>query len=257
MKKFLSFSVIVLFFCAANAQTTDNANNTSDSSRHHFMHREWNRNGKDSLHRQFGRNRDEAMNRFGSRNHMNRFRSFNRSRSGWARANHLHFTPEQRKQMRAINEDYRKKSQDLYKQDNITLLEYKSQLLALQKDKKSKLQNLLTADQKSEVEKWKKHAAEEMQVRAAAHLERMKIKLNLSDEQTAKIKLQQNDFRSQMKTIHQNDNLLPYQKRDQMKALLAKRQDAMKSVLTPEQFSQFEKMHKQRFGERFDRNNMN
>jgi Spy/CpxP family protein refolding chaperone len=42
-----------------------------------------------------------------------------------------------------------------------------------------------------------------------------------------------------------------------MKALLAKRQDAMKSVLTPEQFSQFEKMHKQRFGERFDRDNMN
>ena len=40
--------------------------------------------------------------------------------------------------MHTINEDYRKKSQDLYKQDNITLREYKSQLLALQKDKKSK-----------------------------------------------------------------------------------------------------------------------
>ena len=257
MKKFLSFSVIVLFFCAANAQVTDNTNKMSDSSRHHFMHREWNRNGKDSLHTQFRQNRGEAMNRFGSHNRMNRFRSFNRNRSGWARANHLHYTPEQRKQVRAINEEYKKKSQDLYKQDNITLREYKSQLIALQKDKKSKLQNLLTTDQKSEIEKWKNHRSEEMQVRAAAHLERMKIKLNLSDEQTAKIKSQQNDFRLQMQTIHQNDNLLPYQKRDQMKALLAKRQDAMKSVLTPDQFSQFEKMHKQRFGERFDRNNMN
>jgi hypothetical protein len=81
--------------------------------------------------------------------------------------------------------------------------------------------------------------------------------LNLSDDQTAKIKSQQTEFRSQMKAIHQNDNLFPYQKKDQMKALIAKRQDAMKSVLTPEQFSQFEKMHHQRFGERSERNNMN
>jgi Spy/CpxP family protein refolding chaperone len=257
MKKLLSFSVIVFFFCAANAQVTDNANNMSDSSRHHFMRREWNRNGKDSLHRQFSGNRDEAMNRFGERNRMNRFHSFGRNRSGWAHMNHLHYTVEQRKQMRTINEDYRKKSQDLYKQDNITLREYKSQLLVLQKDKKSKLQNLLTPDQKNEIEKWKKHASEEMQVKAAANLERMKIHLNLSDDQTAKIKSQQAEFRSQMKAIHQNDNLLPYQKKDQMKALMAKRQDAMKSVLTPEQFSQFEKMHRQRFGERSERNNMN
>jgi Spy/CpxP family protein refolding chaperone len=139
----------------------------------------------------------------------------------------------------------------------MTLREYKSQLLALQKDKKSKLQNLLTPEQKNEMDKWKKHASEEMQVKAAANLERMKIHLNLSDDQTAKIRSQQSEFGSQMKAIHQNDNLLPYQKKDQMKALIAKRQDAMRSVLTPEQFSQFEKMHKQRSGERPERNNMN
>jgi hypothetical protein len=257
MKKLLSFSIIVFFFCAANAQVADNANSMSDSSRHHSMHREWNRNGKDSLHRQFRGTRDEAMNRFGEGNRMNRFHSRGRNGFGWAHGNHLHYSAEQRKQMRTIDEEYRKKSQDLYKQDNITLREYKSQLLALQKDKKSKLQSLMTPDQKSEMEKWKKHASEEMQVKAAANLERMKIHLNLSDDQTAKIKSQQTEFHSQMQAIHQNDNLLPYQKKDQMKALMAKRQDAMKSVLTPEQFSQFEKMHRQRFGERFERNNMN
>ncbi|HEY4875119.1 MAG TPA: hypothetical protein VIH86_06075 [Puia sp.] len=256
MKKLLSFSVIIFFFCAANAQVTDNANNMSDSS-HHHMRREWNRNSKDSLHREFRGNRDEAMNRFGEGNGMNSFHSRGGNRFGWSRMNHLHYSAEQRKQMHTINEDYRKKSQDLYKQDNITLREYKSQLLALQKDKKSKLQNLMTPDQQNEMEKWKKHASEEMQVKAAANLERMKIHLNLSDDQTAKIKSQQAEFRSQMQAIHQNDNLLPYQKKDQMKALIAKRQDAMKSVLTPEQFSQFEKMQRQRFGERFERNNMN
>jgi hypothetical protein len=257
MKKLLSFSVILFFFCAANAQVADNANNMSDSSHHRFMRREWNRNGKDSLHREFRGNRDETMNRFGERNRMNSFRSRGRNNFGWARMNRIHYSAEQHKQMRTINEDFRKKSQDLYKQDNITLREYKSQLLALQKDKKSKIQNLLTPDQKNEMEKWKKHASEEMQVKAAANLERMKIHLNLSDDQTAKIRSQQTEFRSKMRAIHQNDDLLPYQKKDQMKTLIAKRQDAMKSVLTPDQFSQFEKMHRQRFGERFERNNMN
>ena len=96
-----------------------------------------------------------------------------------------------------------------------------------------------------------------MQVKAAANLERMKINLNLSDDQTAKIKSQQTNFRSQIIAIRQNDNLLAYQKKDLLKALIAKRHDAMKSVLTPEQFSQFEKMHKHNFGERSERNNMN
>jgi hypothetical protein len=257
MKKLQSFSVIIFFFCAANAQVTDHANNISDSSNHRFMRRQWNRNAKDSLHREFRGGRDEAMNHFGERNRMNRFHSRGGNRFGWAHMSHVHYSLEQRKQMHTINEDFRKKSQDLYRQDNITLREYKSQLLALQKDKKSKLQNLMTPDQKNEMEKWKKHASEEMQVKAAANLERMKIHLNLSDDQTAKIKSQQAEFRSQVQAIHQNDNLLSYQKKDQMKALIAKRQDAMKSVLTPEQFSQFEKMHRQRFGERFERNNMN
>ncbi|HLY68957.1 MAG TPA: hypothetical protein VKR53_04465, partial [Puia sp.] len=223
MKKLLSLSAILFFFFAANAQVPDNDQITIDSSHHHVMRRPWNQHGSDSLHRAFRGNRDEAMSRFGAAGRYNRFHSFRRNRNGWARTNHLHYSAGQREQMRTINDDYRKKSQDLYKQDNLTLGEYKSQLLGLQKDRKNKLQNLLTADQKNEMEKWKKHLAEEMQVKAAARLERMRIHLNLSDDQTAKIKLQQTEFRAQVQAIHKNENLLPYQKKDQVKALLAKR----------------------------------
>jgi len=231
----------------------------SDSSRRHYMHREWNRNGIDSLHKNFGQFRGQAMNnnRFRSQDRMDRFRSFRRNRNGFANHMHIHYSAGQRKQMRSINDEYKKKSQDLYGEDNITLGQYKSQLLALQNDKKTKLQALLTPEQKNEMEKWKKHASEEMQIRAAANLERMKIKLNLNDEQTAKIKSQQTNLRSQMQAIHQNDNLLPYQKKEQMKSLLANREAGIKSVLTPDQLSEFEKMHKHRFGERWERNDSN
>jgi hypothetical protein len=71
----------------------------------------------------------------------------------------------------------------------------------------------------------------------------LKLHLNLTDDQVAKIKAGQENLHSQVKAIHENDNLLPQEKRDQMKAILAKRNDTYKSVLTPDQYTQFEKMH--------------
>jgi Spy/CpxP family protein refolding chaperone len=257
MKKVLTLAVIFFSVWSANAQVTDNSGKMNDSSRHRFMHRGWNQNGRDSMHRNFGRFRGESLSRVDLHNRRNRFHSFDRTKSRSVFAKYLHTTPEQRKQMHDINEDYRKKSQDLYRQDNLTLREYKLRLLALQKDKKSKLENLLTSEQKNMIETRKKHRAEELQVNAAARLERMKIRLNLSEDQASKIKMQQTDFRMQMIAIHDNDGLLHYQKRDQMKDLMVKREESFKSLLTPEQFSQFEKMHKQRFNERFQRINMN
>ena len=243
--------VLALFFLgwAANAQSTDNS--SGDTTHRHHAYQNWNhRRGNDSLHkRNFGgadRNWGAANNRFGHRGGMNRSHFFgnrNRSERGWAG---VRFTPDQRKQMQAINVDYRKKSSDLYKNDNLTLREYKSQLLALQKDKKNKLQAILTTDQKAKIVEFKKKRQENAQVMAAARLERLKINLKLSDQQAATIKSQEQNLRVQMQSIRDNDNLMRQQKMEQIKALLAKQKDAIKSVLTPEQQSQFENMNKQR-----------
>ena len=143
----------------------------------------------------------------------------------------------------AINKEYRQKAADLYKQDDITLKQYKAGLAALNKDKKDKLAALLTPRQKDQLAARRKRMDENRQVMQAAHLERLKLRLNLSDDQVAKIKAGQENLHSQVKAIHENENLLPQQKMEQMKALLAKRNDTYKSVLTPEQYSQFEKMH--------------
>ena len=142
----------------------------------------------------------------------------------------------------AINKEYRQKSEDLFKQDNITLKEYKAGLVALQKEKKEKMAALLTPQQKDQVAARKTRMDENRKVMEAAHLERLKLRLNLTDDQVAKIKAGNENLHNQVKAIHENDNLLPQQKREQMKALLAKRTETYKSVLTPEQYSQFEKM---------------
>ncbi len=164
--------------------------------------------------------------------------------------NGVHYTPEQRRQLMAINKEYHEKSADLFKKDNITLKEYKAGLLALQSDRRSKMEALLTPQQKDQIARRKKMSEENRQVAEAARMERLKLRLNLSDDQVAKIKAGQADLHAQARSIHDNDNLLPQQKMEQMKGLMAKRKDVFKSVLTPEQFTQFEQMmqHRRGFG---------
>ena len=240
--------------------------NPSDTTHHHYgMHRGWgNRPGGDSLakhdgfHRGPGGFRDgrggdgrgwghgqdgwasrgDHRHGFGRRGREGRF-----GRGGWAHRSGIRYTPEQRKQLMAINKDYKQKSAALFAQDNITLKQYKAGLIALQKDKKAKLAALLTPQQKNEMAERRKRMSENARVMEVARLERLRLHLNLTDDQVAKLKAGQENIRNQAKVIHENDNLLPQEKREQMKAIFAKRNDTYKSVLTPEQYTQFEKMH--------------
>ncbi len=215
----------------------------SDTTHRHATHRTWNgqagANGSQAW-RQGHEGQDGFAHRGGHGSQDRRFQGQGFQHGGFQHHGfdgmaRVHYTPEQRKQVWAINMDYRHKETDLYKQDNLTLGAYKSQLVTLQKEKKAKLQALLTPQQQQQIAQFKSRAAENGQVMAAARLERMKIHLQLTDDQEAKIKSQDADFRSQLQRIRNNDDLLPDQKREQMMALFTKQKDALTAVLTPDQ----------------------
>ena len=147
----------------------------------------------------------------------------------------LHPSAEQIKQGLAINEDFHQQLAALQKNDKISLGEYKTKLAALHKDRKTKLLALLTDKQKEQLAQHKKNAEINAQVRNVAHLERLKLTLGLSDAQMSSIKVKQVEMRSKVKAIHENDALLPEQKKEELKSLMAQRKDFIKSVLTPEQ----------------------
>jgi Spy/CpxP family protein refolding chaperone len=251
MKQIVSLIAALMIGLALNAQ---NSGTNSDTTHHHAFH-QWgnqnNHNGNDSLHRHYQRfghgDQSYARNNWqGHRRnqmHGNRFHRGNHGGGmydrGWA-----HFTPEQRKQAQAINVDYRKQQKALYNNNSMTLGEYKSKLAALQKDKKDKIMALLTPEQKNQMAQWKKKREENAQVHGAARLERMRIELNLTDAQASTIKSQQQVLRKQMKDIMENDNLFRDQKRDEMKSLIAKNKENLKTVLTPQQYEQFENMNR-------------
>ena len=251
---------------AAQAQAQSTNTTPADTTHHQYgMHRGWgHRPGGDSLakaggfhHGQNGFKGHDGHDGFRGHDDWAASKGWQDSHRGYAFRGHagwrgghggIHYTPEQRKQVAAINKDYHQKTQDLFKQDNLTLKQYKAGLVSLAKEKKDKLAALLTQQQKDELAARTKRRDENRQVMEVARLERLKLRLNLSDDQVAKIKAGQENLHSQVKAIHENDNLLPQQKMEQMKALLAKRNDTYKAVLTPEQYSQFEKMHEHGFG---------
>jgi hypothetical protein len=235
---FLLLGVLVLGF-AANAQSSDTTH-----TMHHRFHRA---PGDSAFHRFHGApdGNGSAFHRPGGRNNYAFHRpGQNRFGRGHGRGHRefVHYTPEQRKQVMAINKDYRQKAADLFKQDNITLKQYKAGLIALQKEKKTKLEGLLTPLQKDEVALRQKRRADDAQLKADSRLERLKQSLSLTDDQVAKLKTGQENLRTQAQAIRTNDNLLPQEKREQMKTLMTTRNDNFKTILTPDQYTKFQQM---------------
>jgi hypothetical protein len=240
MTKSIILAGAILIAASAHAQTTGDGNNgmAGDTTRRMPMHRNWDtrnggRDGRDNSD-----DRTSDRNDRGDRAGRQNFRDFHRP--------HIRYSQDQRQQLQAINTDYRKKTADLFNNDNLTLRQYKAGLIALQKEKKAKLQALLTPQQKDQLARHQQMAAENAQVRSAARLERLKIRLNLSDDQVATLKSKEQGLHEQMRSLHENDNLLPQQKMEQFRDLSSRRTEIIKSVLTPNQLSKFNEMEPHR-----------
>ncbi len=155
-------------------------------------------------------------------------------------AKHIQLTEDQKKQGKVIRENTSKQIAALYNNDKLTMGDFKQQKAAILKAQKEKLEGLLTAEQKAKIVEGKKRMADNRQVQAAARLERMKINLGLKDDQVAKIKTAQSQLHEKMKALHEDDTLLPEQKKAQIKALMDEEKESLKTLLTAEQLAKLE-----------------
>lgn len=143
----------------------------------------------------------------------------------------LNLTDEQKTKMKQLNEEFRKQSEELNKQDNITVKESREKKEALRKDHQQKFQAILTPEQKSQLEK--DQAARSQ--RGTKRGEKMKEKLNLTDEQSAKISANRAEMMEKVKGIRSNTALTQDQKDEQVKELMKKHRETTMSLLTDEQ----------------------
>jgi Spy/CpxP family protein refolding chaperone len=147
----------------------------------------------------------------------------------------LNLSDEQKQQAKEINEDYRKQFAALRSNNSMSLGDYKAKTEALKKEQKQKLQDILSPEQKTQLKEQRKTVALKNKKMAGKGFDRMKKELALTDDQSARLKQNRDDFQAKAKAIRQDQSLSDSQKKEQLKGLAKQQKENMKAILTPEQ----------------------
>lgn len=175
--------------------------------------------------------------------------AFGHHRHGFKKGHHSYFadlkklnlTEDQKDKMKKINDDFRNKTADLKKQEaTITVKDYKAQMRALGKQRHEQVENVFTREQKDQLAKMKVERQKKFDQASKERMEKMKAKLGLSEDQSAKLKQVREDAKEKMKSIRANQSLSPEEKKEQVITVFKKQRDDMKSILTPEQLKKME-----------------
>ena len=159
-------------------------------------------------------------------------------------AKQLNFTDAQKVQVKTINEDSRKKMQELNRNEGITVKEQRDRKAAILKERKTKIDGLLTAEQKTKMTQLKAEHKAKKEAGYAKRLDKMKTNLNLTDEQVTKLKNQRAATMAKAEKIKKNELLSREQKKEQMMALKTEAKDQHSKIFTPEQLKKKEEMKK-------------
>jgi hypothetical protein len=147
----------------------------------------------------------------------------------------LNLSEDQKAKFKSMNEDFRRQMDELKKNDNITVKEWRSKMENLRKDHRDKMSSLLTEDQKAQINKSRQERINRKGERSKTEIDRMKTRLNLTDDQAARLKQNRSDMAEKFKAIRENQSLTDVQKKEQVQELKKKQQENLKTILTEEQ----------------------
>ncbi len=168
------------------------------------------------------------------RTHQKQHREFKKHKKGNLYKN-LNLSETQKAEMKANNEDYKKKEESLKNQPGITLKNYQEGKAKLQKDREEKEAGILSPDQKAQMQQMKKDRQAKSERRQKMKMERMTKDLSLSADQVSRMNAQNDLTRQQLNTINQNDKLTIEQKRAEAKKINREARKNKEAILTPEQ----------------------
>ena len=159
----------------------------------------------------------------------------------------LNLTEDQKKQAKAYHESFKQRMQELNANEKITVKESRDRKASLMKERKAKMESLLTSEQKNKLAILKEQQKIKKEEHFARHLDKMKTELGLTEDQVAKLKAQKENMQSRLKAIRENDALSREQKRDQMMTLKKEAKEHHKMIFTEEQLKKMEILKQKRF----------
>jgi len=156
----------------------------------------------------------------------------------------IKLSDEQKQKAKTLNEDYRKKMDELRKKDDILVKDWRNQMTELNKKHREDMSALLSKEQKEQIGKFKVERKKMAEIDANARMEKMKLRLDLSNDQMERIKKQRTESLENMKVIRENRSQDMMKKRVEMKALIQKRKENMRSILNEGQMKKMQEMRK-------------
>lgn len=166
----------------------------------------------------------------------------------------LNLTEDQKAAFKTQRESFRKQMEELKRNENITVKDWKEKMETLRKENKTKMNEILTKEQKDQLEKMKVERKEKFQDMAKKRGEMMKTRLGLTEEQSAKLEKNRADMQQNIKAIKEDKKLSDEQKKEKVRELMKGQKENMKSILTDEQLQKLnEPRHKRPAGHDGDR----
>ena len=156
----------------------------------------------------------------------------------------IKLSDEQKQKAKTLNQDYRKKMDDLRKKDDILVKDWRNQMMELNKKHREDMSALLSKEQKEQIGKMKVERKKIAEIDANARMEKMKLRLDLGNDQMERMKKQRSETLEKMKVIRENRSQDMMKKRVEMKELIQKRNENMRSILNDEQMKKMQEMRK-------------
>lgn len=169
----------------------------------------------------------------------------------------LNLTEAQKTQMKANREAF-KAQMDQLKAQNLPDAQFKERMEALRADQRSKMEAILTPEQKTKWAEQRKNFEGKKgnegkfegknDDRQNKHFDKMKEKLGLTDDQATRLKAQHEALKVRREAIKNDKTLSKSARKEKMMALRNEAKEQRKSILTPEQLKKMEEFKKDHKG---------
>ena len=159
----------------------------------------------------------------------------------------LNLTEAQKTQLKAQKEASKAQLEAIKNDASLTEQQRAEKAKAIHQDQRNKMQALLTSEQKLKLEESRK--ASQARGKEMGEKRKQAYKdLNLSTEQSAKLKAKREASKVKIDAIKANSSLTEEQKKAQVKEVMKSSKADMKNILTEEQFKKLQEMKKQKHG---------
>ena len=157
----------------------------------------------------------------------------------------MQLTADQKVKAKTYKESFKAKMQELNKNEGQSVKEFRDKKLALRKELRGNMQDILTPEQKTKMEQMKVDHKAKREEHFAKHMDKMKSKLNLSEDQLTQLKTGHKSMQDKLRALKEDQTLSRTDRHDKLQALKKEMKENRNKIFTADQLKKMEELKKE------------